>query len=114
MEALFLTIDQSTTSTKTQLFTPEEELVHSESRTHAQIYPQSNWIEHDPLEILSNTVLNIAKCLDAGLQKKYVDPQTRVLVGITNQRETLVAWSKSTGPPQHHAIVRHDARTEPK
>ena len=33
-------------------------------------------------------------------------------VGITNQRETTVAWDKTTGKPLHNAIVWHDTRTK--
>jgi glycerol kinase len=112
METLICTIDQSTTSTKTQLFSPEEQLLHSEAIPHTQIYPQSNWIEHDPLEILSNTVTNLRNCLEFAQKEGLLSSNTQMLFGITNQRETLVTWSKSSGLPLYNAIVWNDARTK--
>jgi len=32
-------------------------------------------------------------------------------IGITNQRETVVAWDRRTGRPRHRAIVWQDRRT---
>ena len=32
-------------------------------------------------------------------------------IGVTNQRETLVAWHRSTGEPVHRAIVWQDRRS---
>ena len=58
---LFLAIDQSTSSTKAMLFTPDGKLLDQEWLSHAQIYPSAGWVEHDAEGIYSNT-LNI--CLD--------------------------------------------------
>ena len=112
METLIISIDQSTTSTKTQLFTPDEKSLHTEAIAHNQIYPQTNWIEHDPLEILANTASNIRGCLSSANSQGLLSKSTQILLGITNQRETLVAWSKSSGKPLYNAIVWNDARTQ--
>ena len=36
---------------------------------------------------------------------------TSPAIGITNQRETVVAWDRDSGEPLHHALVWQDRRT---
>jgi glycerol kinase len=71
---------------------------------------QVGWHEHDPLEIWANVV----RCMNAvtqALKKKQVKFEI-VALGITNQRETTVAWNASTGKPYYNAIVWDDTRTD--
>ena len=69
--------------------------------------PQSGWVEHDGAEIWSNTVNVIKGALDkAGLKGKDLSA-----IGITNQRETTIAWDSKTGSPLHNALVWQDTRT---
>ncbi|HXW34004.1 MAG TPA: glycerol kinase GlpK, partial [Acidimicrobiales bacterium] len=76
-------------------------------RELTQFFPRPGWVEHDPAEIwdlVSETVVEVAKRLqDRG------DPV--VALGLTNQRETVVAWDRATGRPLHRAIVWQDRRT---
>ena len=68
-----------------------------------------SWCEHDPDEIYTNTVVCMEKALSAvpgGATASDV-----ACVGITNQRETTVAWRASTGAPLHNAVVWLDTRT---
>ncbi len=53
---LFLAIDQSTSSTKAMLFTPDGKLLDQEWLSHKQIYPSAGWVEHDAVEIFDNTL----------------------------------------------------------
>ena len=55
-ENLFLVIDQSTSSTKAMLFTPDGRLMDQEWLLHRQIYPSAGWVEHDAEEIFNNTL----------------------------------------------------------
>jgi glycerol kinase len=112
MERVIIGIDQSTTSTKVQVFSDIEELLFSTSLPHTQIYPQTGWIEHDPQEILTNTLSCLGQCLEHIHTKLVTKTETQIFIGITNQRETLVAWSRSTGKPLCNAIVWNDARTQ--
>ena len=78
--------------------------VASAYRELAQHYPRPGWVEHDAIEIwqLAVTVLDeVARTIDRPI----------AAIGITNQRETVVAWDRRTGRPLHKAIVWQDRRT---
>ena len=79
------------------------------AREHRQYYPQSGWVEHDPEEIWTAT-LTVAK---EALQKSGTEPAGVAAIGITNQRETVVFWERSTGKPLSNAIVWQCRRTAP-
>jgi glycerol kinase len=76
-------------------------------REHEQIYPQPGWVEHDPDEIRSNVDLVIREAL----AEVDATPSDIAAVGITNQRETTMLWSRETGEPLGNAIVWQDLRT---
>ncbi len=100
-------IDQGTTGTRCMLFDLQGHIVASAYREHRQIFPQPGWVEHDPLEIWTRTQEVAAEAVRAA-------PRGRIAaVGVTNQRETLVAWDGRTGRPVYNAIVWQDTRTEP-
>src|SRR5699024_5270785 len=72
-----------------------------------QHYPRPGWVEHDPEQIWRSVVDDSEGALrDAG-----VGPGELAGLGITNQRETTVAWERATGRPVHRAIVWQDRRT---
>ncbi len=76
-------------------------------REFPQYFPEPGWVEHDPDEIFAATraVLgDVVRDLEAA-------GRAVVAIGITNQRETTVVWSRSTGKPRHRAIVWQDRRT---
>jgi len=73
-------------------------------REFPQHYPRPGWVEHDPLDIWEATRTTLAE-LVAALDEPIA------AVGITDQRETLVAWDRRTGQPRHRAIVWQDRRT---
>jgi glycerol kinase len=99
-------IDQGTTSTRFILFDRAGTIVTSAQEEHRQIYLKPGWVEHDPEEIWQRTEHVIARAMqDAGLA-----PSDVAAIGITNQRETTVAWDRKTGKPVHNAIVWQDTR----
>ena len=98
---LFLAIDQSTSSTKALLFTPNGKLLDQEMLSHGQIYPSAGWVEHDAEEIYQNTIKSVQALLDKnkGREKELL------CLSITNQRETFVLFDRETGQPLYNAIV---------
>ncbi|HET7727023.1 MAG TPA: glycerol kinase GlpK [Candidatus Limnocylindrales bacterium] len=100
-------LDQGTTSTRFILFDRDGAVVSADQREHRQLYPQPGWVEHDPLEVLERTNEVVAGALRAA----GASAADLAAVGITNQRETTVAWERATGRPVHHAIVWQDTRT---
>jgi glycerol kinase len=102
-------IDQGTSSSRCILFDRDGAIAGAGQREHAQVHPHAGWVEHDPLEILSNVRAVIADALGAaGASAADV-----AAIGITNQRETTVLWDPATGEPVHNAIVWQDVRTGP-
>ncbi len=76
-------------------------------REFPQHYPQPGWVEHDPDDIWAATVATLGE-VSADLQAAG---ETIAAIGIANQRETAVVWSRSTGRPLHRALVWQDRRT---
>ncbi|MGZ5311078.1 MAG: glycerol kinase GlpK [Solirubrobacterales bacterium] len=77
---------------------------YSEFRQH---FPQPGWVEHDAAEIWEVTLRVAAEAM-AAAGARGEDLRG---IGITNQRETVVAWDPRTGEPAHHALVWQDRRT---
>lgn len=107
MKNYVLSIDQGTTSSRSILFDQSANLISSSQKEFQQIFPKSGWVEHNPLEILASQTNTINNLLD----KIDFNKETVRSVGITNQRETVVAWNKTTGEPYYNAIVWQDTRT---
>lgn len=101
-----LAIDQGTTNTKALLVEVDSGRVVSEGAAPTGIrFPAPGWVEQDAGEIWLATTTAIAECV-----RKH--PGAEVLaVGISNQRETAVCWSRSTGHPLGPALGWQDART---
>ena len=78
-------------------------------REFPQHFPQPGWVEHDALDILNAVTTTLA----GGRARVEQAGDTVVAIGITNQRETIVAWDRTTGMPRHRAIVWQDRRTAP-
>ncbi len=108
MTKIIAALDQGTTSTRCILFNQSGEIISSCQKEHRQIFPQPGWVEHDPVEIWENSIYVIKEALN----NAELDHTDLAGLGITNQRETTVIWSKITGQPVYNAIVWQDARTD--
>lgn len=108
MSDYILVLDEGTTSTRAMLFASDGVLVASAQEELTQHYPQNGWVEHDPNEIWEKTLA----CANEVLPKAGGAAMIAG-IGITNQRETVVAWDNSTGEPLTKAIVWQDRRTAP-
>lgn len=112
-------IDQGTSSSRFLLFTSQGEVAASAQVELNQIFNEENegWHEHSPEELWMNTracmnavgdaIRDVSVSGDDGRNWKLV----LSAIGITNQRETTIAWNRITGEPYHNAIVWDDTRT---
>ncbi|KAI7985946.1 Glycerol kinase [Camellia lanceoleosa] len=71
----------------------------------------TRWVEHDPMEILESMRICMSKTIDKATVDGYNVDGGLKAIGLTNQRETTVVWSKSTGLHLYNAIVWMDVRT---
>ncbi len=102
-----LALDQGTTSSRAIVFDHDGSAVSLRQKEFSQIYPQSGWVEHDPLEIWKTQIETAIEVLS----KANTNAADISAVGITNQRETTVIWDRKTGEPIYNAIVWQDRRT---
>ena len=105
--SLVAAIDQGTTSSRCILFDRSGRPVASHQLEHAQITPRPGWVEHDADEILER----VRTCVRVALRDSGADARSLAAVGISDQRETTVVWSRRTGRPIANAIVWQDTRT---
>lgn len=99
--------DQGTTSSRALVFDDQKSIVGMGQIALKQIYQQSGYVEHDPMEIWSASLAVAREALSqAGIQAGDV-----CAIGITNQRETSLIWDRETGVPLYNAIVWQDRRT---
>ena len=105
-EPLLLVLDAGTSSVRALLYAAGGAVLATEQREITQYYPQPGWVEHDPAEIWERT-LACARDVVA----KVGDVARIAAIGITNQRETAVAWDKLSSQPLARAIVWQDRRT---
>ena len=101
-----LSVDQSTQGTKAMLFDAQGKLTARADKPHRQIIDKNGWVEHDPEEILQNT---LQVCQEV-IEKAAIDKAQVAAMGISNQRETIAVWDRETGKPLHNAIVWQCAR----
>ena len=101
-------IDQGTTSTRFIVFDQNANIVASDQKEHRQIYPSPGLVEHDAVEIWSNT----QDVIQNAMRKSGLHSEDIHALGITNQRETTVLWNRETGQPYYNAIVWQDTRTQ--
>ncbi|CAN5419331.1 FGGY-family carbohydrate kinase [soil metagenome] len=103
-DALVLSIDQGTSSTKVLLVDRAGQVVARAVRTLGLSSPQPGWIEQDAIEIFECTVAAIAEAID-GLADRIV------AIGLSSQRESAVIWDRHTGEPLGPVLGWQDRRT---
>jgi glycerol kinase len=106
--SVVIAIDAGTTGVRSRAIFADGRASVSSYREFPQYFPQPGWVEHDALEIL----FAVRKTLSEVIAQLAALPNAQIAaIGITNQRETIVAWDKSTGVPFGRAIVWQDRRT---
>ncbi|NLD77441.1 MAG: glycerol kinase, partial [Acidimicrobiales bacterium] len=101
--AVVIALDAGTTGVRAFAVNESGEPVGYRYREFTQHFPRPGWVEHDVTEIWSAIVGTTAELM-ASLD------QPVAAFGITDQRETVVAWDRRTGRPLHRAIVWQDRR----
>ncbi len=102
-----LALDQGTTSSRSIVFDQSGKVVSAAQKEFGQIFPESGFVEHDPIEIWETQSETAIKAVTgAGLTSRDINA-----IGITNQRETTVIWDRKSGKPVYNAIVWQDRRT---
>ncbi|MEY4340228.1 MAG: glycerol kinase [Actinomycetota bacterium] len=103
-EPFVIAIDAGTTGVRSRaVFPGGSTRAVASYREFTQHFPQPGWVEHDALEIW--------EAVKATLRDVIEQVGTPTAIGITNQRETVLAWNRSTGQPYGTAIVWQDRRT---
>ena len=103
-DAVVIAIDAGTTGVRSLAIDYDGAIVGLRYREFTQHFPQPGWVEHDATEIWNAVLATLNELVDS------LDRPVAAL-GITNQRETVVAWDRRTGQPLHRAIVWQDRRT---
>ena len=99
-----LALDAGTTGVRTRAVFDDGRQSFSAYREFPQYFPQPGWVEHDANEIWNAIAVTLAEVVS-----KLNEPIAAI--GITNQRETILAWDQRTGEPCSRAIVWQDRRT---
>jgi glycerol kinase len=100
-----IAVDAGTTGVRARAVFTDHRPAVAAYREFPQYFPQSGWVEHDPAQIWEAVALTLNEVIST------VGRANVAAIGITNQRETAVAWERSTGRPVTHAIVWQDRRT---
>ncbi|NBO37908.1 glycerol kinase GlpK [bacterium] len=113
MADLILAIDQGTTGSSAAFFAADTlEMLAHQKVEFAQIYPQPGWVEHEPEDIWKSVISAIEKSWAQVLvQIPQANKNNIISIGVTNQRETCLAWNRSTGETAGNALVWQDRRT---
>jgi len=109
MAELILVIDEGTTSTRAIVFNGKGRPVSTAQADLTQYYPRPGWVEQDAAEIWDRTLDVARRAIEAAGGAARI-----MAIGITNQRETVVAWDRVSGAPLARAIVWQDRRTGPR
>ena len=104
-----MSFDQGTTSSRCIIYDRKGNAIGEAQLEFKQIFPDSGWVEHDPVEIW-NSQTEVARIALEGSGLKADDIAA---IGITNQRETAIVWDRTTGRPVYNAIVWQCRRTAP-
>src|SRR5580700_11844912 len=105
--AKVVAIDAGTTGVRALVVDERARVTDVAYRELTQHFPRPGWVEHD-----SDEIWEAVRAILAEAGSRLADAgDTVAAIGITNQRETLVAFDRSSGRPLHRAIVWQDRRT---
>ena len=95
MSKIIMALDQGTTSSRTILYNEKSEAIAMAGEGFACQYPHAGWVEQEAEDIWQSQ----KNTMEAALKKAKLTLADISAIGITNQRETVIAWNKETGKP---------------
>ncbi len=98
-----LAVDQGTSATKALLFDSLGEVVGRGETAISLQFPGDNRVEQDPYEIEAS----VLSAMKSAIGDR--DRDTIVAVGISNQRESIVAWDRDSGKAVSNVISWQDS-----
>ena len=102
-----IAIDEGTTSTRAVLYDfLDKKIVKQTSSEIRQIYPEPSFVEENANEIYAHTLSSLVEIIES-----VKDIREIAGIGVTNQRETVIAWDKLSGKPLYNAIIWQCRRT---
>lgn len=107
MAKYVMALDAGTTSNRCILFDKKGRVCSSAQREFTQYFPRPGWVEHDADEIWAS---QLGVAVEA-MNKIGASAEDIAAIGITNQRETVIVWDRTTGEPVCRAIVWQCRRT---
>lgn len=101
-----IALDEGTTSARSVVYDIKTDKITAISnQKFKQYYPKNGWVEQDPIDIWNAQKKTLNDVLST------ININEVIGIGITNQRETVIAWNKETGEPIYNAIVWQCRRT---
>ena len=107
MAKYVMALDAGTTSNRCILFDKKGRVCSSAQREFTQYFPRPGWVEHDADEIWAS---QLGVAVEA-MNKIGASAEDIAAIGITNQRETVIVWDRTTSEPVCRAIVWQCRRT---
>lgn len=103
-----MAIDQGTTGSTVSILNQAGSPVVQINQEFRQIFPQPGWVEHNPEDIWNS----ISEVIKKAMTQAKIKGHQITAIGMTNQRETVIAWDRRTGKPVYNAIVWQCRRTQ--
>lgn len=109
MKRYIIGLDEGTTSARTLIYDAlEDKIINITNEKFKQYFPNPGWVEHD-----ANEIWNVMqRTLNKAIKDSEINTSDIIGMGITNQRESIVAWNRSTGEPICPSIVWQCRRTK--
>ena len=104
-DSCVIAIDAGTTGVRSRAVFVDGRPAVASYQEFTQHFPQPGWVEHDATEIWRAVTATLSDVI------ARVGRDNVAAIGITNQRETAVAWDRDSGAPHGTAIVWQDRRT---
>ncbi len=112
-QPLILAIDQGTTNSKVSIVDSAGQVVREASRSVPIRYPQPGWVEQEPVELWETVRTAMQEALQSAYRSRPLDLAALSAVAVTNQRESVLVWERSSGKPAGPCVTWQCRRSAP-